>query len=291
MGEAVDRDRKHEERRRKREHRPVLVLETVPTYERRGDERNRAADQGDPGGRRGTAVLDAVAEVAGPEQLGGDPTRQRRREHRDPQQPRGDREPSRQRERKRDEARGTARLRKRHRVGEAGEEERAEHECEDCERAAEHEARPEPLARQSGEREDEQRGDGDRAAAPDDFGLDAVARARPYVQLVAVAKHSVRGAALTLRLKRGRVLRDRIERPENRRRGHGERGDHEREPRPVPAFENDPRHGPATDRHEQEERVRGMNERDSESRRRNRGERARGRLPDGLEGQRERRDD
>ena len=83
---------------------------------------------------------------------------------------------------------------------------------------------------------------------------------------------------------------DRVESPENRSGGNRKRGDHEREPRPVPPFQGEPCHRPAAYRQQQEERVGGMNESESESCDGHRGERPHGRLPHGLEGQRERRD-
>ena len=169
--EAVDHHGQHEQGR-------CGSAEDVP---RRGSagrnsntepERERAADERDPRGRRRAAVPQPVVEVAGPEPLQHDPGDERHRQ--DEPRARGDEQAAGERERERHEAGRAARLRERDGVREVDEERRHQHQHEHDDRPAEHERGPAPAPGERGQRHERERGDRDGAGPPEHLGREPV---------------------------------------------------------------------------------------------------------------------
>ena len=105
MREAVDGDGQREQARGERRER-AAAFDLRRSQDERRDERGRAAEGRDPRRERGTAVLQRVAEVAGPERLEDDAGREPERDDERAEQAGEHREPAREREREGEEAGG-----------------------------------------------------------------------------------------------------------------------------------------------------------------------------------------
>ena len=189
-----------------------------------------AADR-DPGHEGRAALLEPVVEVARVGELQRDPADERRGQDEPAQQRAQHGEAAGERERERQEAGGAARLRERDEVGE-GDEERAA-------RASPRATASEPPStyaaqrlpqREAGERDEEERRDGDRTGAAEHLGREPVARVREDVEL---ARRTARTRAAAPRApgscERG-VADDREQPDEVRRRRDDERGERGRDP-------------------------------------------------------------
>ena len=156
----------------------------------------------------GPPWLQAVGEVARPEELQRNSRRESSRQ--DENRAREEREPAGERERERDEAGRAPRLRERDQVREVGEQRRHEHQRQDRDGPAEHERAPPAAGGEGRERDERERRDRDRAAAADEPGREPVSGAptRPGARRRSGRARSTRC--------RARVVRERLvdERPQ-----------------------------------------------------------------------------
>ena len=199
---------------------PAAGLGPARAQEGADGERDETAHDRHPHHPAGPSLLHAVRELPVDEELRGQPGAEGER---DAGQARaaGEDERPREREGEREEGRETACLRDGEHVREEREELRDEQEREAEERAAEHELRPAAAGREARERDRQEPGDDDRAAAGDRLGCEADGVAEE-VERVSVVLDLER--ATRRRRPRGRVVRDDGEEPgevEDERDGHG----------------------------------------------------------------------
>ena len=205
------------------QHGPAAGLGPARAQEGAHGERYKAADDRDPHDPAGPSLLHAVCELAVDEELRGQPGAEGERDAGQAGAP-GEHERPGEREGERKEGREATRLRDGEDVREQREELRHEQDGEPEERAAENELRPAPARGEARERDRQEAGDDDRAAARDRLGREAEGVAEGVERVSVVL--DLEGAA-RCRRPRGRVVRDEGEEPgeiEHERDGHtGER--------------------------------------------------------------------
>ena len=165
-------------------------------------------------------MTQAVLEVTRPEALQHDAGDERRGQDEPAACEQGERTDEREEQRR--EAGDAARLRERDRVGEVDEEPRHLGQQQHRQRAREGERRPAASEREPGERQQEQRGDGDGAAAAEDLGREAEVVLVAHDELVAVVLQPAQALARP-GVVRHRLVDDRPQPEQDERRRH-ERG-------------------------------------------------------------------